>query len=87
MSTLLAAIRAREAETSIRNVRVDVAGTLEQSPARFVAVELSVSAEGDDRALLDELVEVAGNGCIMVNTLRASLNLTIAVGTAIKAGA
>ena len=87
MSTLLAAIRAREAEASIGNVTVEVAGTLEQSPARFVAVELQVSADCDDRELMDKLVAIAGHGCIMVNTLRESLHLKIAVRAAVKAGA
>src|SRR5580658_6008077 len=42
MSTLLAAIHARKAEIS--DVRVEVVGSLADSPARFAAVELRVAA-------------------------------------------
>src|SRR5580700_5485604 len=43
MSNLLAAIRAREAKIS--GVRTEVIGTLTDSPARFSAIELSVTAD------------------------------------------
>src|SRR5271156_6537739 len=46
MSNLLAAIRAREAEIS--DVRTEVIGTVADSPARFVAIELLVTAKSDD---------------------------------------
>src|SRR5271154_7584797 len=73
MSTLLAAIKAREAE--IANVRVEVTGSLADSPARFSAIELQVSADGGDRVLLERLVAIAARGCIMMNTLRATLDV------------
>ena len=82
MSTLLAAIRAREAQARIHNVLVEVEGTIEQSPARFTAIELRVSAECEDRALFEKLVEVAERGCIMVNTLRGILQVRIRIGIA-----
>jgi len=87
MSTLLEAIRGREAEELVRNVIVEVYGMIEQSPARFVAVDLRVSAKCTDRELLEKLVEIAGRGCIMVNTLRESLNLKILVGSDVVVGA
>lgn len=76
MSTLLAAVRARD--SAVRNVRIEVTGTLEQSPPRFVAVELTVHADAPDQAELEKLVEIAANGCIMVNTLRSLLGVKIA---------
>ncbi len=76
MSTLLAAVRARE--SAVRDVRVEVTGTLEQSPARFVRVGLTVHAEAPDPTELEKLVEIAANGCIMVNTLRSMLDVRIA---------
>ena len=78
MSNLLAAIRAREAEIS--NVRLEVVGLLTNSPARFAGVELVVSAECRDRELLERLVEIADRGCIMMNTLRGSLDVRVMVG-------
>ncbi len=78
MSTLLAAIRAREAEVS--EVQAEVIGTLVDSPSRFSAVELRVSAKCSDRALFEKLVEIAEKGCIVANTLRGKLDLTVRTG-------
>ena len=80
MSTLLAAVRARDGQEAIRDLLVEVEGTLEQSPARFTAIEIRVSAECEDRALLEKLVEVAERGCIMMNTLRGTLDVRIRIG-------
>jgi putative redox protein len=77
MSNLLAAIRAREAEIS--DVRVEVVGSLADSPARFAGVELRVAAESRDRELLERLVEIADRGCIMMNTLRGKLDLRVLI--------
>jgi putative redox protein len=77
-STLLAAIKAREARVS--EVRAEVTGSLIDSPARFSAVEISVSANCSDRDLFERLVEIAEKGCIMMNTLRGKLDLTVRIG-------
>jgi putative redox protein len=79
MSNLLAAIKARGAEIS--DVRTEVIGTLADSPARFSAVELYVTAETANRELLEHLVEVADRGCIMMNTLRGKLAVILRIGT------
>ena len=78
MSTLLAAFRAREVEIS--NARVEVAGFLADSPTRFRGVELRVAAESSDQELLERLVEIADRGCIMMNTLRGTLDVRVVVG-------
>ena len=78
MSTLLAAIRAREAAVS--NVQTEVTGTLAESPVRFVSVELGVTAECADPELLEKLVQIADRSCIMTNTLRGLLEVTVRVG-------
>ena len=74
LSTLLAAIRAREAAVS--EVRVEVTGAVDGSPARFTRIELEVSGGGDAEQLA-QLLAVADKGCIMMNTLRGTLDLTI----------
>jgi putative redox protein len=79
MSNLLAAIKARGAEIS--DVRTEVIGTLADSPARFSAVELYVTAETANRELLEHLAEVADRGCIMMNTLRGKLDVILRIGT------
>jgi putative redox protein len=78
MSNLLAGIRAREGEIS--NVRLEVVGVLTNSPARFAGVELMVTAESRDQELLERLVEIADRGCIMMNTLRGTLDVRVMIG-------
>jgi putative redox protein len=78
MSTLLAAIKAREADVS--EVQAEVIGSLMDSPARFSGVEVCVSARYSDRELFERLVEIAEKGCIMVNTLRGKLDFTVRIG-------
>ena len=78
MSNLLAAISARQAEVS--DVQTEVNATLNGSPARFTAIELSVSAEYKDRELFEKVVEIAERGCIMINTLRGKFDLQVRIG-------
>jgi hypothetical protein len=83
MSTLLAAIRAGEAEVS--DVRTEVIGTLAESPARFSAIQLHVSVDSLDRELLEHVVEIAERTCIMMNTLRGTLDLRVQSGVPVYA--
>jgi putative redox protein len=78
MSNLLAAIKARDAKVS--GARTEVIGTIADSPARFSAVELLVTADSPDRELLEKLVEIADRGCVMMNTLRGMIDLRVRVG-------
>ena len=75
MSNLLAAIKARDAD--VTGVETEVTGTTADSPARFVAVELCVSAECPDRAVLEKVVEIASRACIMVNTLKGTMEVKV----------
>lgn len=78
MSNLLAAIRARD--SNISNVQTEVIGILADSPPRFEAVELCVTADCPDRELLQRLVEIADRGCVMMNTLRGKLDVRLRIG-------
>jgi putative redox protein len=78
MSNMLAAIRAREANVS--SVRTEVIGTIVDSPSRFAAIELYITADCQSRELLERLVEIADRGCIMMNTLREKLDVQIRIG-------
>ena len=80
MSNLLAAIKAREADVS--EVRAEVTGSMLEFPARFSGVEVCVSAKYSDRELFEKLVEIAEKGCVMVNTLRGKIDLTVRIGAA-----
>ena len=76
MSNLLGAINARE--TDISDIRMDVSGTITEAPPRFSAVEVLVTAKGPAEQL-ERLVEVADRGCIMMNTLRGTLEVRIRI--------
>lgn len=78
MSNLLAAMKARN--TDVANVRTEVTGTIVDSPARFIAVDVHVTAECGDPEELQHLVQIADRGCIMMNTLRDKLDVKIRVG-------
>jgi putative redox protein len=78
MSNLLAAIRARGEQIS--EAHLEVIGTIAESPARFSALELYVTADGANPELLEKLVEIADRGCIMMNTLRGKLDIRIRIG-------
>jgi len=78
MSNLLAAIRARGEQIS--DAHLEVIGTIAESPARFSALELYVTADGANPEFLEKLVEIADRGCIMMNTLRGKLDVRIRIG-------
>lgn len=75
-SHLLAAIAARGAD--MKNVRVDVSGTMDGTPERFVAFTLDVSSDSRDAELARKMVTIAGRGCQVVNTLRPVAAVRIA---------
>ena len=78
MSNLLAAIRARDtALGNVRNVRITVTATIEGTPDRVTAMAMTVGAEGVDREMLKKLVEIAGRACIVTNTLKRALPITV----------
>lgn len=71
MSTLLAAVRAREAQVS--SVRITVEGNLADAPDRFSEVTLRVSADHDDPDLMRKLISIAEKGCLVTNTLKQGM--------------
>jgi putative redox protein len=75
MSNLLAAVKARGSPVS--GVQVEVTGTLVDAPPRFAGVDLRVTAECPDPELFGHLVEIADRGCIMLNTLRGTMGVTV----------
>jgi putative redox protein len=80
MSNLLAAIRAREA--AVTGAQVEVVGVLADAPARFTSVDMFVSANYQEAALFEKLVEIADRGCIMMNTLRGKLEVNVRIAVA-----
>ena len=77
MSTLLAAIRAREATVS--DVRITVNGTIEGAPDRFTALALTIAATHQDAELMKKLVTIAERSCIVTNTLRSGVSIAFMI--------
>jgi putative redox protein len=76
-SNLFAAARARE--TALEDVAIAVTGALDDSPARFSAISMQVSAPGAERDALEKLVTIAERACIVANTLRSAVRLSIEI--------
>ena len=77
MSNLLAAAKARESKTS--NFGVAISAQLEGTPPRFTEVEMVVSADNQDRQEIEKLSVIAERGCIVANTIKDAVALTITV--------
>jgi len=75
MSNLLAAAQSREAEVS--NVNMDISGTLESTPPHFSAIEMTISADHNDKEQMEKLITIAERGCIVANTLKNAVKLSI----------
>ena len=80
MSNLLAAAAARNILLS--EVKAEVTGQLAtEGPSRFTAIGLAVSGDSSDPGEFAKLCAVAEKGCIVANTLRASVELSVRVGS------
>ena len=77
-SNLLAAIRARE--LAIDDITIEVRGNLIENPPRFDAIEMVVNSAYEDREQLQKLATISERSCIVANSLKNGLELTIRVG-------
>jgi len=75
MSNLLAAAKARE--IAISDASLAIAGELADSPPRYTAIHMKVSAQCGEPGGLNKLSTIAERGCLVANTLRNALDLTI----------
>ncbi len=75
MSTLLAAIRTREADVSDVSLTVD--GTVGGVPERFEALRMRVRAKYSDPDLMRKLIVMAERGCLVTNTLRDAVLISV----------
>jgi putative redox protein len=82
LSTLLAAVRTRDADVS--NVRVTVTGTIGGVPERFESMEVRVSAHYSDADLMRKLVALAERGCLVTNTLKDAVGLSFSLEPSAK---
>lgn len=77
-SNLLAAVHARDLD--IDDIAIEVSGELAEAPARFAAIDMVVTSAFADRATLEKLVTMSERACIVANTLKGSVDLTVSVG-------
>lgn len=75
MSNLLAAALARDIK--LENARAEIEGDLADAPPRYSAIRMRVSAHCEPATELDKLVRIAERGCIVANTLRTAVDLTV----------
>jgi putative redox protein len=75
MSNLLAAAKSRDIELS--GAALDITGTIQGTPSRFAAIHMKVSIDTTDPAVRKKLVTIAERGCLVANTLKQALELTI----------
>jgi putative redox protein len=78
MSNLLAAIRARDSVgPSVSNLSVALTAALEGHPNRVAAISMIVRATGLERDVLEKLADIAGRACIVTNTLKRAVPITV----------
>ena len=77
MSNLLAAAQARESD--LTDVRLRITGTLASSPPGFTALDMKITSGCSDKELMQKLLTIAERGCIVANTLKNAVDLTIAL--------
>lgn len=78
-SNLLEAIRTRE--LPINDIHIEVHGNLVDHPKRFDSIEMVVRSDYGDRAEFEKLVTISERSCIVANSLRDGLDLTIRTET------
>ena len=76
-SNLLAAIRARN--LPIEDIKIEIHGNLADHPQRYDAIEMIVRSSFPDRAEFEKLVTIAERSCIVANSLRNGLALSVRV--------
>lgn len=77
IQNLSAAIKKRNAD--IHNVEVEIVGIQTPAPSRISAVELHVTAEYSDEKLMHKLATMAERGCLISNTVRGSVDISVSI--------
>ena len=75
MSNLLAAALARDVRLSA--AKVEIEGDLAEAPPRYTAIRMRVSATCEPADQMQKLATIAERGCIVANTLRGAVELTV----------
>jgi putative redox protein len=75
LSTLLAAARTRSEE--VADVRIDLAGIVDGSPESFTGIDMKLTGKFSSLDVMKKLVDIAERGCLVTNTLRRALTISI----------
>jgi putative redox protein len=77
MSNLLAAVAARRAD--VGDIRIEITGSLSDTPPAYTAIKMKITAAYRDREQMQKLVAIAERGCIVANTLKKAVDLSIGI--------
>ncbi len=77
MSSLLAVIRAKNADVS--DISINLTGEIGKAPSRFIHIRIEISAKYRERKLIERLVVLAEQGCVVANTLKKAIDLTFSI--------
>lgn len=75
MSNLIAAAAARH--IAVKDLKAVVRGELGSAPPRFESLTLEVHGQCSDEDALQKLIEIAERGCIVHNTLKPGMKLSV----------
>ena len=76
-SNLLAAIKARQ--LSINDISIVINGQLEGTPPRYTSIDMVVHSGYADRDMFKKLVTISERSCIVANTLKDAVDLTVRI--------
>lgn len=85
MKNLQAAIRSRGLD--IDDIQLQIIGHQIEHPKRIERIELNVSANYQDQAVMMRLVTLAERSCTLTNTLRHAVDITVSVTRNVTQGA
>lgn len=77
MSNLLAAIKARN--INITDVNIDITSKVAGSPLKFTEIDFQISALYENKAEFEKLVVIAERSCIVANSIKDFIPITITI--------
>ncbi len=82
MSNLLEAVRTRDLGEQIKDIAIEIDGTLAQNPSRYESIAMNITANFADAAEFEKLVQISERSCIVANSLRGSVGLAFSIAPA-----
>lgn len=79
MSNLIAAADSRG--VSIEGLGATITGSLEGSPSRFTRIAMEITGKAVESGELEKLIRIAERACIVRNTLKGSVDVTVTLAS------